>query len=108
MMQGGFEALFGGPMRRIEARVPEILPPIGSSSASASASASALSLMSWNLLAPPYVRKNPESDAAWQVRARLQVASVAEAAPDIVGLQEFWCAESRFVSLWREFAEKEG
>ena len=66
----------------------------------------ALSLLSWNLLAPPYKRPK-ETEAASRARASAQIEVVRRSAADVVGLQEFWLAEQHLGS-WQEFAMKEG
>jgi endonuclease/exonuclease/phosphatase family metal-dependent hydrolase len=83
-----------------------------SSSLSASASLSTLRLLSWNLLAPPYKRLEHRREEAaadeWRPRALAQITLVAQASPDIIGLQEFWSANDGFVRLWKEFANEHG
>lgn len=72
-----------------------------------------LTLLSWNLLAPPFKRlgggKARESDTAgWLLRAQEQVRRVHEADADVIGLQEFWCANPTFVALWKDWASENG
>ena len=102
-------ARFGGPIRPIAVAAP-FTPSSGSRSSSGSVGT--LRLMSWNLLAPPYNRREqgPPDAAAeeWRPRALAQLSLVAEALPDIVGLQEFWSANESFVLLWRDFADRFG
>lgn len=69
----------------------------------------AVSLMSYNLLAPPYRRRETEvADGSWRPRVLRQIEEVAAADADIVGLQEFWHCSEPYVSLWRRFAEARG
>lgn len=71
-----------------------------------------LILLSWNLLAPPYkrmgggTRESDGSDVEWQARVRMQIDYVGSMCADIIGLQEFWCSNAAFVSMWRDFAEE--
>ena len=65
-----------------------------------------LSLLSWNLLAPPYKRPR-ESEQASRSRALAQIALVRESAADVIGLQEFWL-EQEHMEAWSNFAESEG
>ena len=99
------EALFSGPLRQLQASTPltyqagtlcNSRPPIGISPT--------LRLLSWNLLAPCYVRQR-ESDDEWQARAQKQIATVEELDCDVIGLQEFWSGNPKYVDLWRGFAE---
>lgn len=104
MFNGDYDKAFGGPLKLIAAS-----QPIATAAAIATASPPnqrSLRLLSWNLLATPYVRPKRETEEEGLARARLQVKEVAEHAPDIVGLQEFWCSSDALVELWREFAEK--
>ena len=61
----------------------------------------ALTLMSWNLLAPPYVRSG---EADWRARAARQLDEVAAAAPDVLCLQEFWHKSAEHTAMWENFA----
>eukprot|EP00967_Tisochrysis_lutea_P058589 scaffold74545_cov37-Tisochrysis_lutea.AAC.4 len=66
-----------------------------------------VSILCWNLLAPPYrrVAGGRESDGSdWKERVSAQIEYVARADADIVALQEFWVANSLATSMWEEFA----
>lgn len=72
-----------------------------------------LVLLSWNLLAPPYKRmgggvREAELSDTWHARVLSQIEYVRSVEPDIVSLQEFWCAEPGFVAMWASFCEEEG
>ena len=96
---------FGGPLQRIRAAAP-----LASASVAGSSNVAAtgiLSLFFWNLLAPPYNRKN-EDEQEWLRRMRLQMQEAKAANADIMAFQEFWCASEQYCSLWRQFAEQHG
>lgn len=99
---------FGGPLKAVPVLPLVVAPP----RATRTTALGALTLLSWNLLAPPYKRfdgkRAHESEQAWTARAAEQVETVRRADADVVGLQEFWCGNPQFVSLWRDFAEEAG
>lgn len=68
-----------------------------------------LSILCWNLLAPPY-RRMPggrESDGTgWRARVAAQIEYVARADADIVALQEFWVANRQATAMWQDFAAR--
>ena len=104
-MPESYDQLFSGPLVRVDALAPDLaaIPANGAAHSIAS-----LKVMSWNLLAPPYVRPEREADARAMARAERQIALVAQHNPDVVGLQEFWHASESFVGLWRDFAYRHG
>ena len=109
-----FDAMFTGPLKVMYCQQPLYSPtasPTASSLHLIGSNAEApyhLNLCSWNLLASPYVRPDRESTEAGLDRAKRAIAIAAESLPDVLGLQEFWCAEPRHVELWRGFAEAHG
>ena len=94
-----FSLLFGGPLRPISAAAP-FVPKAWSGMAP-----KPMTLVSWNLLAPPYKRSRKETD--WRGRAEGQISWFAEQSPDVIGLQEFWL-DPDHVSMWQGFAREKG
>ena len=110
------DAKFAGPLQALSAAggyqstivTPGYSASVGDAGRSAPG-AVALSLMSYNLLAPPYRRHLTEvADGSWRPRVLEQIEEVAAADADIVGLQEFWHVSEPYVSLWRQFAAQHG
>ena len=110
------DAKFAGPLQALSAAggyqstivTPGYSASVGDAGRSAPG-AVALSLMSYNLLAPPYRRHLTEvADGSWRPRVLKQIEEVAAADADIVGLQEFWHVSEPYVSLWRQFAAQHG
>ena len=112
MFGGKFDKIFSGPIAPIEIQAP-LVPPTRPGAAGAADTnqgpRSEMQLMSWNLLATPYVRpRGSEDEEAGLARAREQISLVAESGADVVGLQEFWCLSQRYVALWEAFASAHG
>ena len=101
-----FAALFSGPLRQL----PDVSRPLIARPVGLVRPCSMLSILSWNLLAPPYMRRqhDAESEAEWTSRAQLQIAQVAERRPDVIGLQEFWSENTAFVGMWTQWARSSG
>ena len=97
--------IFGGPLARINDVQPAIVSP--SVVPPQHRGNSDLKLVSWNLLATPYCRPR-EALEEGLARGRAQVAYVAEADADVIGLQEFWCGSSEYIEMWRAFAADKG
>ena len=101
------DAMFGGELKLLP-RHGTLLPSTagGATSGPVAARRSTLSLLSWNLLAPPYKRP-AEAPAASAARAveQIQVARTSEA--DVIGLQEFWLDDAHQLK-WRDFAASAG
>lgn len=66
-----------------------------------------LRLISWNLLAPPYIRDEKLS-ADWRNRTEAQIEMVGLSNADVIGLQEFWYQNKEYMRLWRQFASING
>ena len=105
LMSSKLDKTFSGPAISIPATAP-LLPtsPLGT----AKLEADQLKLMSWNLLATPYVRHPKEAREDGMARAKTQIAYAAQENADVIGLQEFWSDSSELVGLWREFAMSNG
>eukprot|EP00040_Diaphanoeca_grandis_P030499 m.180312 g.180312 ORF g.180312 m.180312 type:complete len:294 (-) comp32016_c1_seq1:288-1169(-) len=65
-----------------------------------------LSVLCWNLLAPPW--NQPEEEHEWLERVKRQIKIVEEISPDVVALQEFWVANSKYMQLWQDLANSHG
>ena len=109
MMSGDYDSHFGGSLQTTRAMPPVVIPPILETAAATESMAKhgRLRLLSWNLLATPYVRPK-EATEVGLARARKQVEYVSNHDADIIALQEFWSHEQQFVQLWGEFASSRG
>lgn len=115
---GDFERAFSGPLVSTSCRAPLVAPTIGGTAADPAATrdghldlidcCQSLTLLSWNLLATPYVRPDRESELDGLARAKRQIEYVATHSADIIGLQEFWHASEQLVRLWEEYARTAG
>lgn len=56
-----------------------------------------LRLVSWNLLAPPYIRDKKLREA-WRDRTKAQIELVGLSNADVIGLQEFWVQNKEYMS----------
>ena len=102
-----YDELFAGPAVPI-AVSPPILPGAATTQ-QPPATTDSLRLLSWNLLAPPYVRSGGrEGEAAGLARAKQQIAYVADSDSDVIGLQEFWSGSEPYTDLWRAYASDHG
>ena len=110
MYSGDFENAFSGPLVPTSCLAPVTLPSLAAAGSSGLADGmdhqSQLKLLSWNLLASPYVRPQRESESEGLARAREQINYVAQHPADIIGLQEFWHASERLVGLWEDYAKR--
>ena len=104
MMSGEFEDAFSGPLVPTSCLAPVVVPGL----AADHTSHQSLKLLSWNLLATPYVRPNRESEDEGLTRAKKQIEYVRQHSADIIGLQEFWHASERLVGLWEDYAKGAG
>jgi len=109
MLSRNFDKTFGGTLVQIQAQ-PAIMPPDGAGvkCRSAEGPETQLSLLSWNLLATPYIRDPGESDSEGLIRAQKQISYASAHQADVIGLQEFFHLSPKFVALWREFAAVNG
>jgi mRNA deadenylase 3'-5' endonuclease subunit Ccr4 len=108
MMDAIFGAIFSGPIKAIPSAPPLVETSTQWQRPSISSTTSLpLKLMSWNLLAPCYNRRNSgrESEESWRARAAEQMLYAAASDADIIGLQEFWL-ETAHVQLWTEWAKE--
>jgi len=108
MMDAIFGAIFSGPIKAIPSAPPLVETSTQWQRPSISSTTSLpLKLMSWNLLAPCYNRRNSgrESEESWRARAAEQMLYAAASDADIIGLQEFWL-ETAHVALWTEWAKE--
>lgn len=78
------------------------------------AGSSELSVVTWNLLAPPYdtryERSNRHLRSNWENRVLKQVQHLGELnhQPDVVFLQEFWCSNPEYMQIWKDFCKEHG
>lgn len=93
-----FDRIFSGPAVPIPS-APALAPPESAGAARGRQDGSSLRLLSWNLLATPYVRHPRESEEDGLARAKKHIEYAAESDADVIGLQEFWSASPRFVAL---------
>lgn len=104
---------FGGPAVVLPAS-HQTFYPASTPAETGSSRQNNITVMSYNLLAPSYKRdaatnKEAADEAAWRARVAQQLLLVEDAGlPDVVGLQEYWCASPAYTALWRSFAEKHG
>ena len=107
MIGGRYDKIFAGPLVSIP--VAKALFPPKFELSTAAPPLEELRLLSWNLLATPYVRpRGSESEHASLERLQQQLALVADADADVIGLQEFWCTSPHLVEKWQTFAAKHG
>ena len=66
-----------------------------------------LSVLTWNLLAPCYIRAG-ESAAQTQARQVGQQALLAREGPDVITLQEFWHWDAAYVRRWHAWSDAHG
>ena len=99
-----FGLVFGGSLRPLRV-APPFSPPTLHPPLTAEASTTTLKLLSWNLLAPCYVRP-PQHE--WLPRTQRQIEFVARSNADIIALQEVWTANEDYLQLWRTFAGEHG
>ena len=104
-----FALLFGGPLKQMACAAP-CVAAAASRIGPGPGSPSCMKLISWNLLATPYNRRNGqrESETEWPARTQQQIAHVAAADADVIGLQEFWTHDERHVKMWKSFAAESG
>jgi mRNA deadenylase 3'-5' endonuclease subunit Ccr4 len=107
LLSGRYDDVFKGSAVSIPAAAP-LMPRAVNSNSPAQHPHSRLRLLSWNLLATPYVRHPRESEAQGLSRARKHMDYVAASDADVVALQEFWVASPNFVALWKELANRHG
>lgn len=98
------DAVFGGELKALPSSHGTTTRLIGRSDASSHDGR--LSLLSWNLLAPPYKRPAEGLEAS-RARALAQIEYVRAASADVVGLQEFTLAVEHS-RPWSEFAAAAG
>ena len=101
LMLRDFEKTFAGPLQPLDCKPPLVLPEPHCAPAMDTRE---VTLLSWNLLCTRYVRPQRESEAVGLMRVQQQLDYVQAHDPDIVGLQEFWCADKKYVDLWKQFA----
>lgn len=104
-----FDKIFRGPLLQTQSEAAIMPPPHAAAErAGQEPEQGSLSLMSWNLLATPYVRRrSTETEQEGLRRAQQQISYTTAHLPDVVGLQEFYMSP-RFVTLWRDFASRHG
>lgn len=110
-----FNQIFGGPLRHIETPpitvgLPGLTQRLNEEKHASGETVLPVKLLSWNLLATPYVRSpTKETEADGLSRGRRQIAYVAtQTDADVIGLQEFWYGSNAYVDLWKRFAEANG